>query len=76
MSDELKAQIEFNSKKRVTMLKERSARCVCKYCGGQLEIRQIVFNSYEEERVEIFCAQCNRIEYLFQCAIFCGGDRI
>ena len=63
MSDELKAQIEFNSKKRVTMLKERSARCVCKYCGGQLRVRQIIFTEYEEARIELFCKDCDRIEF-------------
>ena len=39
MSDDIKAQIDFNSKKRVATLKERSARCVCKYCGGGLRVR-------------------------------------
>ena len=53
----------FYSESRLKTLRGRTKRCCCKYCGGQLEIRKIVFNSYEEERVEIFCAQCNRIEY-------------
>lgn len=53
----------FYSKGRLAILKGRVGRCCCKYCGGQLEIRQIVFNSYEEARMEIFCMQCNRIEY-------------
>ena len=53
----------FYSESRLETLKGRARRCCCKYCGGRLEIRQIVFNSYEEARVEIFCAQCSRIEY-------------
>lgn len=53
----------FYSENRLEILKGRATRCQCKYCGGKLEIRQIIFNSYEEARVEIFCADCNRIEY-------------
>ena len=53
----------FYSENRLKILKGRAGRCRCKYCGGRLEIRQIIFNSYEEARVEIFCADCNRIEY-------------
>ena len=53
----------FYSENRLKILKGRAARCRCKYCGGRLEIRQIVFNSFEEARVEIFCADCDRIEY-------------
>lgn len=53
----------FYSENRLRILKGRAERCRCKYCGGSLEIRQIIFNSYEEARVEIFCTQCDRIEY-------------
>ena len=55
------------------MLKERTQRCVCKYCGGKLEIRRIIFNDIEEVRLEIFCEYCDRIEFgvepeIFKCA--------
>ncbi len=63
MSEDIKAQIDFNSKRRVATLKERSARCVCKYCGGSLKLRRIIFSDYEEARIEIFCNHCDRIEY-------------
>ena len=53
----------FYSEDRLRTLKGRLERCQCKYCGGQLELRQIVFNSYAEARVEIFCQGCDRIEY-------------
>lgn len=48
---------------RLALLKKRAERCVCKYCGGRLRLRRIIFSDYEEARVEIFCDQCDRIEY-------------
>ena len=41
----------------------RTQRCLCKYCGGALEIRKIFFGDIETARSEIFCQKCNRIEY-------------
>lgn len=55
--------MKYQSDKRFDMLKKRTERCVCKYCGGKLYLRQIIFSSYEEVRVEIFCKNCNRIEF-------------
>lgn len=48
---------------RVEMLKARQSRCCCKYCGGKLEIRRIIFNEDEAARIELFCSECDRIEY-------------
>ncbi|MEE0435980.1 MAG: hypothetical protein UDB11_11380 [Peptococcaceae bacterium] len=48
---------------RVDMLKGRQTRCCCKYCGGELQIRRIIFSEDEEARIELFCSQCDRIEY-------------
>lgn len=48
---------------RALRLKKRAGRSVCKYCGGQLELRRIIFSDYEDARIEIFCTQCDRIEY-------------
>lgn len=48
---------------RVEMLKARQARCCCKYCGGSLQIRCIIFSEDEAARIELFCEQCDRIEY-------------
>ncbi len=53
----------FKSEKRLNSLKRRTKRCVCKYCGGTLKLRQIAFSEYEDARVEIFCSECNRIEF-------------
>ena len=44
----------FRSEKRLDMLKKRTKRCVCKYCGGRLKLRRIIFSDYEDARIEIF----------------------
>lgn len=48
---------------RVEELKARANRCCCKFCGGQLVVRRIIFSEDEEARIELFCSQCDRIEY-------------
>ena len=55
---------------RVPMLKSRAKRCVCKYCGGRLKLRRIIFSSYEEARVEMFCNSCDRIEFWVEPEIY------
>ena len=63
MDEKLKERIDFNSQKRLSMLKDRVKRCKCKYCGGQLSIKQLSFSSLDEARTEIFCNNCDRIEF-------------
>lgn len=53
----------FKSEKRLDMLKRRTKRCVCKYCGGNLKLRRIIFSNYEDARIEIYCNRCDRIEF-------------
>ncbi len=53
----------FNAEGRLEMLKGRAKRCVCKYCGGELKLRQIFFSELDDARIEIFCKNCNRIEF-------------
>lgn len=53
----------FKAEGRIQMLKDRSKRCVCKYCGGELKLRQIFFSEMDDARIEIFCKNCNRIEF-------------
>lgn len=48
---------------RMEELKKRAKRCRCKYCGGPLTIRRIVYGEVEDARVELFCNNCDRIEY-------------
>lgn len=53
----------FNAEGRLTSLKQRVSRCVCKYCGSPLKLRRIVFSRFEDARVEVFCSRCDRIEH-------------
>ena len=53
----------FYSESRLKTLRGRTKRCCCKYCGGQLRVRQIIFTEYEEARIELFCKDCDRIEF-------------
>lgn len=74
MVEDIKERIDFNSQKRVAMLKTRSVRCVCKYCGGELRLRQILFTEYEEARIELFCKDCNRIEFGVEPEIYANAE--
>jgi hypothetical protein len=60
----------FQSQKRLESLKKRTKRCVCKYCGGNLKLRRIIFSDFEDARIEIFCDDCNRIEFGVEPAIY------
>ena len=63
LSENVKAKADFHSQKRFDMLNKRTKRCVCKYCGGRLKLRRIIFSEFEDARVEMFCRDCNRIEF-------------
>ena len=54
---------DINQSSRVKELKERTKRCCCKYCGGELEVKRIIYSDFEDARIEIFCQSCERIEY-------------
>jgi len=60
----------YSSDDRIEMLKKRTRRCVCKYCGGSLTLRRIIFHDIEDVRVEIFCASCDRIEFGVELEIY------
>ena len=62
--------IGYFSAKRLAMIKERSKRCVCKHCGSQLVLKRIIFSDFEEARVEIFCTNCDRIEFGVESQIY------
>ena len=53
----------YGAEGRIEMLKNRTGRCVCKYCGGPLVLRRIIFHDVEDVRVEIYCENCDRIEF-------------
>ena len=48
---------------RIEELKNRTKRCCCRYCGGTLELRRILYGNLDNARIEIFCKNCDRIEY-------------
>lgn len=53
----------YDNESRTDMLEKRSARCVCKYCGGKLRIKSISFNEIVDGRTELYCDHCGRIEF-------------
>lgn len=44
-------------------IEERAQRYVCKFCGGSLVAKFVVFNKYGGQGKECYCEQCQRIEY-------------
>lgn len=48
---------------RVERLKQRAKYCCCRYCGGELQVRQIVFHTQAAARIELYCDQCQKMEY-------------
>lgn len=61
---------------RVETLKQRARRCCCKYCGGELWLKRITFSEYEDARVELYCEQCERIEYGTEPEIYQSAKRL
>lgn len=59
----MKEVVIMTKTERVEELKERTQRCRCKYCGGKLELRKIIYGDLNNARVEIFCHECDRIEF-------------
>ena len=67
MSEERKLNAQDFEKKhkeneRIRELKIRTKNCCCRYCGGELKLRRILYGNVKEGRVEIFCNDCDRIE--------------
>ena len=48
---------------RVERLKKRAKYCCCRYCGSELHVRQIVFHTQAMARIDLYCDQCQKIEY-------------
>lgn len=55
-------------------LRTRSGRCVCRYCGGSLELRQITYSNCQTARTEIFCTSCGRMEYGVEAEIYAAAS--
>lgn len=54
---------EKEQSERLHEVRQRAAHCVCRYCGHPLSLRKITYATYDEAKIELFCEQCNRIEY-------------
>ena len=55
--------VDYCAEERVQQLRERLTHCVCKHCGGELRLKRMLFHQEEGLRIEIFCQQCERIEF-------------
>ena len=55
---------------RTNELKIRVKNCCCRYCGGKLKLKRIFYGNTKDGRVEIFCSECDRIEYGVEREIF------
>ena len=67
--------LSYRAEGRLDMLRRRAKRCVCKYCGKPLSVRRILFTDIDDARVEIFCKECDRIEFgvereIYQSALY------
>lgn len=51
-------------------LKQRAERCCCRYCGHKLEIHAVIFNQYGGAGAELYCPNCQKIEYGTEYAIY------
>lgn len=59
---------------RITYLKKRKQHCCCKYCGSLLEIRRVAFSENDEARVELYCPQCQKIEFGVEQEIYATAE--
>lgn len=56
-------ELKVMKSERMKELADRASHCVCKYCGSPLEVRLVVFGKMEEAGAELYCTNCDRIEY-------------
>lgn len=59
----LSEEKKYNDLTRLEDLKWRVKNCRCRYCGAPLRLRRILYGNNRQGRVEIFCTECDRIEY-------------
>lgn len=48
---------------RNKMLERRAKTCCCRYCGGTLEVRMWIYNKFGGAGAELYCGNCNKIEF-------------
>lgn len=64
---------KFSDYTRLEDLKWRVKNCRCRYCGAPLRLRRILYGNDPEGRIEIFCTECDRIEYGIEPEIFASA---
>lgn len=52
----------MNSQK-VENIDYRLEHYVCKYCGGKLEKRLIIYNQYGGQGIDLYCPACGKVEF-------------
>ena len=70
----------MEQKSRLEIMKARAKRCVCKYCGGKLELRRIAFSDYGEARSDHYPGlddneKTRRMNVAKICEIMAWGDK-
>ena len=65
---------ETSASSRAEMLKARKKRCVCKFCGGPLSLKRIVFSNFEDSRIELYCDRCDRVEFGTEPAVYRSAE--
>ncbi len=53
----------MRKRKNVKKLFERQETCVCKRCGGKLEVHLIEYNHYGGHGLDLYCPNCRVLEY-------------
>lgn len=62
------------STNRIEYLHARKKHCCCKYCGGKLEVHHMIFGNKDEEKVELYCPSCEKMEYGVDCHIYAVAE--
>lgn len=66
--------MEKDMEKRVEVLRKRKKRCCCKFCGGELSLKRIVFSNFEDAKVELYCGHCDRVEFGIEPEIYRSAE--
>lgn len=63
MAEEKKLSELERNRMETEMLKKRSLRCVCKFCGGPLVPSLIIYNKYGGQGIDLYCPNCELTEF-------------
>lgn len=63
MMDEKKLTEQERNRLETERIYNRASRCVCKQCGQPLTPSTIIYNKYGGEGLDLYCPNCQMIEY-------------